>query len=159
MISFFLLFNVTSDRYSLINNEILYNKKRQTGHWVDSIQAFLVSSVTRETLTYDVTSCTINQVPVTLSIYVLCLCTQEMPSFHFQIITLSKKFTLIFYPLCHNLIIITYIYHALINAQLSGEWPKYVIRIISILVCIVFWAEIMCFALVLPSRSTGLKRI
>ena len=34
---------------------------------------------------------TINQVPVTLSIYVLYLCTQEMPSFHFQIITLKNS--------------------------------------------------------------------
>ena len=49
--------NVRSDRYSFINEEILYNKKgrSQTGHWADSIHAFLVFSVTRETLTYDVT--------------------------------------------------------------------------------------------------------
>ena len=43
------------------------------------------------TLTYDVTLCTINQVPVTLSIYVLYLCTQEMSSFHFQIIALKNS--------------------------------------------------------------------
>ena len=29
--------------------------KSQTGHWADSVHAFLVSSVTRQTLTYDVT--------------------------------------------------------------------------------------------------------
>ena len=49
-----------------------------------------MASVTRETLTSDVTYCTINQVPVTLPIYVLYLCTQEMTSFHFQIIALKK---------------------------------------------------------------------
>ena len=32
----------------------MYNKKgkSKTGHWADSVHAFLVSSVTRETLTY-----------------------------------------------------------------------------------------------------------
>ena len=37
------------------------------------IHAFLISSVTCVTLTDDVTECTTNQVPVTLSIYVLYL--------------------------------------------------------------------------------------
>ena len=34
---------------------IIKKGKGQTGHWADSVHAFLVSSVTRETLTYDVT--------------------------------------------------------------------------------------------------------
>ena len=34
---------------------IIKKGNSQTGHWADSIHAFLVSSVTRETLTYDVT--------------------------------------------------------------------------------------------------------
>ena len=34
---------------------IIKKGKSQTGHRADSIHAFLVSSVTRETLTYDVT--------------------------------------------------------------------------------------------------------
>ena len=38
-------------KYRIIKKE----GKSQTGHWADSIHAFLVSSVTRETLTYDVT--------------------------------------------------------------------------------------------------------
>ena len=90
-----IFFNVRSDRYSFINEEILYNKKgkSQIGHSANSIDVFLVSSITCETLTDGVTWCTVNQVPVILSVYVLYLCTQEMSSFHFQIIAL-KKFTL-----------------------------------------------------------------
>ena len=49
---------------------IIKKGKSQTGHWADCIHAFLVSSVTHETLTHDVTT-QINQIPVTLSIYVL----------------------------------------------------------------------------------------
>jgi len=90
---------------------IIKKGKRQTGHWADSVHAFLVSSVTCETLTDDVTWCTIKQVPVTLSIYVLYLCTQQMSSFCFQIITLKKNRTLNFYFLCH------------IFDQFLGEWP------------------------------------
>ena len=78
---------VRSDKYSFIDQEILYNEKgkKQTGHWADYIHAFLGSSLICETMTYDVTGCTVNQVSVTLSVYVLC--TQEMSRFHFQIIT------------------------------------------------------------------------
>ena len=39
-------------KYRIIKKE---EGKSQTGHWADSMHAFLVSSVTRETLTYDVT--------------------------------------------------------------------------------------------------------
>ena len=39
-------------KYCIIKKE---EGKSQTGHWADSVEAFLVSSVTRETLTYDVT--------------------------------------------------------------------------------------------------------
>ena len=70
---------------------IIRKGKSETGHWAESIYAFLVSSVICETLTDDVTCCTINKVPVTLSIYLLYLCTQEMSSFHFQIITLKNS--------------------------------------------------------------------
>ena len=96
----------------------------QTGHWANSIHAFLVSSVsvTPETLTYDVPQCTINQVPVTLSIYVLYLCIQEMSSFHFQIITL-KNSHLNFYPLCHSF------------DQFSREWPIYIYSL-SLCLCL-----------------------
>ena len=70
----------------LIRKYCIIKKARVKLATEPTIHAFLVSSVTRETLTYDVTQCTINQFPVTLSIYVLYLCTQEMSSFHFQII-------------------------------------------------------------------------
>ena len=76
-------------KYCIIKKKI--KGKNQTGHWADSIHAFLVSSVTRETLTYDVTYCAINHVPVTLSSYDLYLCTQEMSSFHFQIIAFKNS--------------------------------------------------------------------
>ena len=80
-----------------------------------SINQFLVFSVTCETLTDDVTWCTINPGTVILSIYVLYLCTQEMSSFHFQIIIYFLNRTLNFYHLCHHF------------DQFSGEWPSYVI--------------------------------
>ena len=74
-----------TDTLSLI---MKYNKgKSQTGHRAYFIDAFVVSSATPDTLADDVIFSTTNQVPVTLSIYVLYFCTQEMSSFHFQIIT------------------------------------------------------------------------
>ena len=39
-------------KYCIIKKE---EGKSQTGHWADSVEAFLVSSVTRETLTMDET--------------------------------------------------------------------------------------------------------
>ena len=45
--------------------------------------------------------CNNAQVTNFLAVYVLYVCTQEMSSFHFQIIT-SNIHTLNFYPLCHH---------------------------------------------------------
>ena len=104
-----------TDTPPLIGKYCIIKKKgkRQTGRWTDSVHAFLLSSVTCETLTDDITWCTINQIPVTLSIYVLYLRTQQMSSFCFQIITLKNKnkITLNIYFLCH------------IFDQFLGEWP------------------------------------
>ena len=75
LFSFFL--KVRSDRYSCINLEILSNKNARVKLATEptTVHAFLVSSVKCETLTYDATQCTSNQVPVTLSVYVLYIWT------------------------------------------------------------------------------------
>ena len=54
--TFFFLMPEVTDIPLLIRKYCIIKKgKSQTGHWADSIHAFLVSSVTRKTLTYDVT--------------------------------------------------------------------------------------------------------
>ena len=73
---------------SLIRKYSIKKEKRQESNWPLSRLYSCISGVFCNMWDTDrwCTWCTINQVPVTLSISILYLCTREMSSFHFQVI-------------------------------------------------------------------------